>query len=212
MRLRLWALACLVLSVVEVTAAVRHLWLAKVDYDISYSGYESGELDLMPRQQSMLVLGSNTRRSMKVDDVQTYVIGNADSLLLINMSDNGIDCTATFCDSADIAWGRGTLQVSVTPSNEVRTILGFPCHGYAIDIRDTVTDERFSEEIWSTNYIGGDNLNFYLYPEVKGCILYSKKTDGTRVTVTKAKKVSNQTAIPARSFLLPSDCVVESCR
>lgn len=209
---RFYILFLAVLLSVSMEAAVGHMWLAKVDYELSYSGFESEELDLMPKQQTMLVNGSNTRRIMSVGDTKTYVIGNADSSLLINMSENEVDCMATLCDSADIAWGRSTLQIVVTPLNESRNILGYPCHGYEVSIRDTVDEQTYNEEIWTTDYIGGERLNFYLYPEVKGCVLYSKKTDGTRITISRAKKVSKQTAIPARSFLPPSDCVIESCR
>ena len=76
---RFYFLFLAVLLSVSMEAAVGHMWLAKVDYEISYSGFESEELDLMPKQQTMLVNGSNTRRIMSVGDTKTYVIGNADS-------------------------------------------------------------------------------------------------------------------------------------
>ncbi|MBP5742489.1 MAG: hypothetical protein J6W49_03485 [Paludibacteraceae bacterium] len=54
-------------------------------------------------------------------------------------------------------------------------------------------------------------MNFYLYPEVKGVILYSKKTDGKNITVMQAKAVKKRVAIEAGTFLYPYGCEVNTC-
>ena len=44
---RFYFLFLAVLLSVSMEAAVGHMWLAKVDYEISYSGFESEELDFV---------------------------------------------------------------------------------------------------------------------------------------------------------------------
>ncbi len=195
--------------------AVNHLWQAAIDYELSYVGTTAQDNAILPQKQKTIILGSNQRTEATLEDgTKTTLISNRDSMLLINMSDNGIDCAAALCDSADIVSGRASLDIKVEESNQIKNILGYPCHRYDITItpKDPTDSLVATEVVWTTSYIGGEDLNFYLYPEVKGCILYSQRNyDGVTTTI-KATSVENRVATPARSFLLPPDCMVESCQ
>ena len=110
-------------------------------------------------------------------------------MMLINMAETPELKSATVCDSADISEGRAGIKFDIQGKGKYKTIHGFPCHGYDIAMEDKETGEKYIEEIWATDYIGGADVNFYLYPDVKGVILYSEKTNGKEITIAEAKKI-----------------------
>ena len=103
------------------------------------------------------------------------------------------------------------MKFDIQGKGKYKKILGYPCHGYDIVIEDVAAGLKYTEEVWATDYIGGKDVNFYLYPEVKGVILYSKKTDGKEVTVMQAKAVSKRVAIESGTFWYPYGCEVNTC-
>lgn len=190
---------------------VHKLWMAEVNYEMSYSGFESEDMEKLPKRMVMLINGSNTCKIQKTESVTSYIIGNRDSMMLINMAETPELKSATVCDSADISEGRAGIKFDIQGKGKYKTIHGFPCHGYDIAMEDKETGEKYIEEIWATDYIGGADVNFYLYPDVKGVILYSKKTNGKEITIAEAKKIQKRVAIEAGTFKIPYGCEVNSC-
>lgn len=196
---------------------IRKIWMAEVNYDIKYSGMSDEPDDMpMPSKAQLLVKGSNTcmiKDSRKGDGefFTQHIIGNRDSMQLINLAFAPEVISATVCDSADIVAGQSTLVYDIKGKGLSKKILTYPCHGYDITVKDKVTGETFIEEVWSTDYIGGSDVNFYLYPEVKGVILYSKKTYGEEVTEMKANSVKKRVAMDAGTFSTPYGCEINGC-
>lgn len=187
------------------------IWMAEVDYEFSYQGFTDVESGEMPKTAVLLVSGNNTCRTTQTEFLTSSIIGNKTKNTLINLAVTPEIKSATLCDSADIAAGQASLKFDIQGKGKYKKILGYPCHGYDIVIEDVAAGLKYTEEVWATDYIGGKDVNFYLYPEVKGVILYSKKTDGKEVTVMQAKAVSKRVAIEAGTFWYPYGCEVNTC-
>lgn len=145
----------------------------------------------------------------KTPQETTYLIGNRDSMMLLNMAETETDRVAVRCDSVDIISAQADIQTTIETKSELRTILGYPCHGYLVTMIEN--GDTYTEEIWATDYIGGKDVNFFLYPDVHGVILYSRRTMQEQTVEMKAVKVTNRTAINAGSFSVPMDFSVEPC-
>lgn len=199
------------LSVTNVSGQnkVRKLWMAQIDYRLSYTGFSDTPSELLPKTAMLEVRGSNTRLTKKNALETTYLIGNRDSMILLNMAETETDRVAIRCDSSDILSAQANIQTTIESQSELRTILGYPCHGYFITMVEN--GDTYTEELWTTDYIGGNDVNFFLYPDVHGVILYSRRTMGKQVVEMKAIKVTNRNAINAGSFSVPMDFAVEPC-
>jgi hypothetical protein len=199
------------IPVINVSAQnkVRKLWMAQVDYRLSYTGFPDVPSESLPKTAMLEVRGSNTRLTKKTPQETTYLIGNRDSMMLLNMAETETDRVAVRCDSVDIISAQADIQTTIETKSELRTILGYPCHGYLVTMIEN--GDTYTEEIWATDYIGGKDVNFFLYPDVQGVILYSRRSMQEQTVEMKAVKVTNRTAINAGSFSVPMDFSVEPC-
>lgn len=201
-------------SVIDAAAPKKKLVSAEVAFDITYKGVPAEEVESMPTKVVYLVNGSNSRQnsvSTAADGskVVTSIIANHDSLMMVNLTDAGDDHQAIVYRAADLKEAQEGMTVVVKKKNDTKDILGYPCRKYEITITDKKTGEKNKEEVYATELIGGENINFLFYDEVKGFILYSKKSDDDSTTIMEAKKITKKN-VSSSEFVIPQGYEIAS--
>lgn len=158
-------------------------------YSLSYKGFDKEELEDMPNTTITRVAGNNSKQIIRTAHLATQVIANYDSIFLANLSDIDGDKIGVRYDAEGIKENLSGLKVSVVPSKDTRTILGYKCKKHEISILDIETNETMSETVYVTDLLGGKNIYFYLYPELSGFILRSEKREGKETVTSEVTKI-----------------------
>lgn len=177
---------------------------AEVIFAMTYKGIAPDELIDMPKQVSYLVSGNNTKQIVVTPASTMRVIANADSIFLANLTDIEDDRVGLIYYADDIMESTSIFNIKIKSSREEKTILGYPCKKYVITIYNKETKEKMKDVVYTTEKIGGENVNFLLYKGLKGFILSSQKTCGEEITTMQAKRVIKKD-IDASEFLVPEE-------
>jgi len=180
---------------------------AEVLYTMTYSGMTNDDLEDLPKQVTFLVSGNNTKQIVVTPKSTMRIIANADSVFLANLNDIDDDRVALIYNADDIKESTSMLEVTIKPTKEVRTILGYPCKKYEISIYNKELKERMKDIVYVTEKIGGDNVNFLLYKGLKGFILSSEKTSAGETTIMEAKRITKRSIEPSE-FLVPEEYTI----
>lgn len=180
---------------------------AEVIFTMSYKGITPDELLEMPKKVTYLVSGSNTKQIVVTPNSTMYVIANGDSVFLANLNDIEDDRVGTFYYADDIVESTAIFDIKIKPTRDMKTILGYPCKKYVVKIHNKETNEKMKDIVYTTEKIGGENVNFLLYKGLKGFILSSEKTNGKEITTMTAKKVLKKD-IPPSAFLVPEEYII----
>ncbi len=175
-----------------------------VTFSIKYEGdIDPMRLANAPKERIYTIAGNNTKYTVSGQGFVQHVVNIGDSSQNLMIIDHPMQKLVIKKDREDFEEDFEYVDIKVVPSDETKTICGYACKRYDIEVKDLEKESEIKVICYTTEEIGVDeNINFET-PGLKGYPLYQEQHIGEIKIITEAVKVKKKKIKPAE-FLIPS--------